>query len=63
MNKAEPEMKEEIPMYIQEMVAGTNGNHYRHLIGKLTRLPIPRLPFWKKGSGYFLDLGSGWGLS
>jgi len=54
-------MKKEIPMYIQKMVAGTNGNHYLHLIGKLVRLPIPGLPFWKKGSGYFLDLGSGWG--
>lgn len=43
------------------MVAGTNGNHYRHCIGRLRSLPVPKLPFWRKGEGYFLDLGSGWG--
>lgn len=54
-------MRSEIPLYVQEMVAGTNGNHYRHCIGKLRSLPIPSLPFWIRGKGYFLDLGSGWG--
>jgi len=43
------------------MVAGTNGTHYQHCIGKLRSLPIPRLPFFGQGNGYFLDLGSGWG--
>ena len=36
--------QKEIPAYIQEMIAATNGKHYRPLMGKLTSLPIPDLP-------------------
>jgi len=58
----------EIPNYIQEMIAATNGKHYRPLMGRLTSLPIPELPGKvkeeAKGGGrkkWMLDIGSGWG--
>ncbi len=58
----------EIPTYIQEMIAATNGRHYQPLMGKLTSLPIPELPgkvkAEAKGGGrkkWMLDIGSGWG--
>ena len=58
----------EIPTYIQEMVAATNGKHYRPLMGRLKSLPIPELPrrvrLEAAGKGrkpWMLDIGSGWG--
>lgn len=60
--------KSDIPAYVQEMIAATNGRHYRPLMGKLVSLPIPELP--KKArkevragqkKPWMLDIGSGWG--
>ena len=58
----------EIPTYIQEMIAATNGKHYRPLMGMLKSLPIPELPEKVKKEArakaktpWMLDIGSGWG--
>ena len=51
----------EILPYVQEMIAGTNGNMYRDLIGRLQSYPIPKLPIGRRGPGLFLDIGCGWG--
>lgn len=58
----------QIPAYIQEMIAATNGKHYRPLVGKLNSLPIPDLPGRVKNElrsadckKWLLDIGSGWG--
>ena len=57
----------EISTYIQEMIAATNGKHYRPLMGRLKSLPIPELPrrvrLEAAGKGrkpWMLDIGSGW---
>ena len=56
----------EISTYIQEMIAATNGKHYRPLMGRLKSLPIPELPrrvrLEAAGKGrkpWMLDIGSG----
>ena len=46
---------------VSYIIAATNGNMYKHLVGKLESYPIPnlRLP---KGDGHsFLDIGCSWG--
>ena len=60
--------KIEIPTYVQEMIAATNGRHYRGLIGRLKTLPIPELPVRVRAEvsksrekPWMLDIGSGWG--
>jgi SAM-dependent methyltransferase len=60
--------KMEIPTYVQEMIAATNGRHYQGLIGRLKTLPIPDLPEKvrkeaqsRERKKWMLDIGSGWG--
>lgn len=51
-----------ISPYVQEMIAGTNGNHYLDLIGQLTEYPIPEIPLSSVNNQEFLlDIGVGWG--
>ncbi len=47
--------------FVQEMIAGTNGNMYRSVIGKLDEYPISKLPIKPDGGGVLLDIGCGWG--
>jgi hypothetical protein len=48
--------------YVQEMIAGTNGNHYVDLIGKLEEYPIPEIPLPSAtAQELLLDIGVGWG--
>lgn len=43
------------------LVAATNGIMYKHLIGRLDRYPIPRLPLPPGGGRRLLDVGCSWG--
>jgi SAM-dependent methyltransferase/uncharacterized protein YbaR (Trm112 family) len=43
------------------LVAATNGNLYRNLIGRLPRPPLPELRLPDGGGRRFLDVGCGWG--
>lgn len=58
---SEPAPPGTIDPYVQQMVAGTNGNLYRGLIGKLTRYPVPELPLPEGRGATMLDVGCGWG--
>jgi SAM-dependent methyltransferase len=46
---------------VQEAIAATGGNLYRHLIGHLPRYPIPQIPFNAPAGTTFLDVGCHWG--
>lgn len=50
-----------VPWVVQQHVAGSNGNHYRDLVGKLKEIPIPTLPAPGVAGGLMLDVGCGWG--
>ncbi|MHB8731320.1 MAG: methyltransferase domain-containing protein [bacterium] len=57
----QPVAADGVDPFVQEAVAGTCGNMYRRLVGRLTDYPIPdiRLP---RGDGrVFLDVGCNWG--
>jgi len=57
----QPAAADGVDPFVQEAVAGTCGNMYRRLVGRLTDYPIPdiRLP---RGEGrVFLDVGCNWG--
>jgi SAM-dependent methyltransferase/uncharacterized protein YbaR (Trm112 family) len=43
------------------LVAATNGNAYKHLIGKLREYPIPELRLPPANGEILLDVGCGWG--
>jgi len=43
------------------LVAATNGLMYKHLIGRLVRYPIPRLPLPPGKGRRLLDIGCSWG--
>lgn len=47
--------------YVQANVAGSCGNLYKSMRGKLTRYPIPDLPLDPSRGTTFLDVGSNWG--
>jgi len=55
--------KETVDPFVQELIAGTNSNFYKHLTGKLKRYPIPKLPhpLGGYGEGTLLDVGCSWG--
>ena len=53
--------KATIDPVVAYLVAATNGLTYKHLIGKLTRYPIPELPLPPGGSRRLLDVGCSWG--
>jgi SAM-dependent methyltransferase/uncharacterized protein YbaR (Trm112 family) len=46
---------------VQEAISATGGNLYKHLVGRLTRYPIPTLPFDAPPGTAFLDVGCHWG--
>ena len=46
---------------VSVILAATNGNLYKHLIGRLTTYPIPRLPLPQGEGKLLLDIGCGWG--
>jgi SAM-dependent methyltransferase/uncharacterized protein YbaR (Trm112 family) len=53
---------EKVDQTVQELVAHTNSNLYRPLIGRLESYPIPDFPFEPPHAGaLLLDIGSGWG--
>jgi SAM-dependent methyltransferase len=46
---------------VQDVIAATCGNLYRHLIGNVTRYPIPEIRL-EPGAGHrFLEVGCNWG--
>jgi SAM-dependent methyltransferase len=45
---------------VQDVIAATCGNLYRHLVGNVTRYPIPELRLPADG-GRFLEIGCNWG--
>lgn len=46
---------------VQEAIGATGGNLYGHLIGKLTRYPIPTIELDAPPGTCFLDIGCHWG--
>ena len=46
---------------VQEAVGATCGNLYLHLIGNVSRYPIPIIPFDAPTGSSFLDIGCHWG--
>ena len=46
---------------VQDVIGGTNGNLYRHLVGKLDRYPIPEIRLPPGDGRLLLDVGGGWG--
>jgi len=51
----------EIDSHVQKVIAGTNSNFYKNLIGKLNRYPIPIFPKVNCDGQQLLDIGCGWG--
>jgi SAM-dependent methyltransferase len=58
-----PEAKEVVDPYVQQNIAQTNSQLYRHLPGRLERYPIPKLPYplTNYREGTLLDIGCNWG--
>jgi SAM-dependent methyltransferase len=46
---------------VQDVIAATCGNLYRHLVGNVTRYPIPEIRLPEGGGGRFLEVGCNWG--
>ena len=46
---------------VQDVIAATCGNLYRHLIGNVTRYPIPEIRLPDGGGRRFLEVGCNWG--
>jgi SAM-dependent methyltransferase len=46
---------------VQQALLGTNGNLYRHLVGRLDRYPIPEIRLPPGDGRRLLDVGGGWG--
>lgn len=60
----DPDPRDHVDSYVQQWVAGTNGNLYAPLINKLPRYPIATWPgpaASRAGSTFALDIGCGWG--
>jgi ubiquinone/menaquinone biosynthesis C-methylase UbiE/uncharacterized protein YbaR (Trm112 family) len=51
----------QIDPVVAYLVAATNGLMYRHLVGKLSRYPIPKIPLPVGNGRRFLDVGCSWG--
>jgi SAM-dependent methyltransferase/uncharacterized protein YbaR (Trm112 family) len=51
-----------VDAFVQKIIGDTNSNLYAHLVGRLTRYPIPTLPVPDaEQRGVFLDVGCNWG--
>jgi len=50
-----------IEPYVNAVISGTCGNLYKHLEGRLTEYPIPRLNLAQGHGKDFLDIGCNWG--
>jgi SAM-dependent methyltransferase len=46
---------------VQDVIAATCGNLYRHLVGNVTTLPIPEIRLAPGGGKRFLEVGCNWG--
>jgi SAM-dependent methyltransferase len=57
----EPVPLRDIDAVVQDVVAATCGNLYRHLIGRLSAYPIPELPLPPREGCSFLEIGCNWG--
>jgi SAM-dependent methyltransferase len=55
------ELAAEPEALVQDVIAATCGNLYRHLIGKVTTYPIPELRLPAGGGRLFLEVGCNWG--
>lgn len=53
--------EKKIDPVVSFLVAATNGNAYRPLIGNLREYPIPHLPLLPSPGSTFLDIGCNWG--
>jgi SAM-dependent methyltransferase len=51
----------EVDHLVQRLVAGSCGQMYRPLIGKLTRYPVPHLRLKLSNGSQMLDVGCAWG--
>jgi len=51
----------QIDPFVQDWIAATNGNMYRHLIGRLMEYPIPGLRLPPGNGASFLEIGCSWG--
>ena len=58
---ARPGAPDDPDALLQDVIAATCGNLYRHLVGNVTQLPIPRLPLPDGGGRRFLEVGCNWG--
>ena len=52
---------QEVDVFVQNTIAGTNGSLYGPLIGKLKEYPIPNLRLPAAQGAAFLDIGCNWG--
>jgi SAM-dependent methyltransferase/uncharacterized protein YbaR (Trm112 family) len=50
-----------IDLFVQDWIGATNGNLYRHLIGRLKEYPIPHLRLPPGNGASFLEIGCSWG--
>jgi SAM-dependent methyltransferase len=50
-----------IDPFVQDEIVKTNGNLYRHLLGRLPRYPIPELRLTPGNGRHLLDVGCNWG--
>jgi SAM-dependent methyltransferase len=55
------ETPEDPEALVQDVIAATCGNLYRHLIGNVTRYPIPELRLPEGEGRRFLEVGCNWG--
>lgn len=53
--------KHEIDEHVQKVIAATNSNFYKNVVGKLEKYPIPNFPLRKSKGNLLLDIGCGWG--
>jgi SAM-dependent methyltransferase len=53
--------KDDPDALVQDVIAATCGNLYRHLIGNVTRYPIPELRLPDGEGRRFLEIGCNWG--
>jgi SAM-dependent methyltransferase len=58
---ASPDAPDDPEALVQDAIAATCGNLYRHLVGNVTRYPIPELRLPEGRGRRFLEVGCNWG--